>query len=194
MRCAVTGKVAIPSELEQCAASGNWALKKYLVTSSVSGARLLERYALRSAKSKFCAPLEGKRCMWSGRKYHPDDLRTCALTGVPVHFKFVTSDASVRLQPLTDLLYGMRRTADASDLWEAIAAKASAALGGGRCRLEAAQTSPDGRHLAVCSEVRSFLGRSVHQAGLLYSFGDDQIIGRIALGKRSPTGWTDAGH
>ncbi len=192
MRCAVTGKVAIPSELEQCAASGNWALKKYLVTSSVSGARLLERYALRSAKSKFCAPLEGKRCMWSGRKYHPDDLRTCALTGVPVHFKFVTSDASVRLQPLTDLLYGMRRTADAADLWEAIAAKASVALGGGRCRLEAAQTSPDGRHLAVCSEVRSFLGKSVHQAGLLYSFGDDQIIGRIALGKRSPTGWTDA--
>jgi hypothetical protein len=189
MRCAVSGKLGIPSELEQCAASGNWAQKKYLVTSSVSGARLLERFALRSAKGKFCAPLEGRRCMWSGRKYHPDDLRTCALTGVAVHFKFVTADAGVRLRPLSELLYGMRRTADASDLWESIAAKASAALGGGQCRLEAAQTSPDGRHLAVCSEVRSRRGRSVQQAGLIYSFSDDQIIGRIAIGTRSPTGW-----
>ena len=189
MRCAVSGKLGIPSELEQCAASGNWAQKKYLVTSSVSGARLLERFALRSAKGKFCAPLEGRRCMWSGRKYHPDDLRTCALTGVAVHFKFVTAEAGVRLRPLSELLYGMRRTADASDLWELIAAKTSAALGGGQCRLEAAQTSPDGRHLAVCSEVRSRRGRSVQQAGLIYSFSDDQIIGRIAIGTRSPTGW-----
>ena len=192
MRCAVSGKVGIPSELEQCAASGSWALKRYLITSSVSGARLLERYALRSAKGKFCTPLEGGRCMWSGRKYHPDDLRTCALTGVSVHFKFVTSGTGARLRPLTDLLYGMRRTADASDLWETIAAKASTALGGGRCRLEAAQTSPDGRHLAVCSEVRSLFGRSVQQAGLIYSFSDDQIIGRIAVGTRSPRGWTTA--
>jgi SNF2-related domain/Helicase conserved C-terminal domain len=192
MRCAVSGKVGIPSELEQCAASGNWALKKYFVTSSVSGARLLERYALRSAKGKFCTPVEAGRCMWSGRKYHPEDLRSCALTGVSVHFKFVTSDAGARLRPLADLLYGMRRTADAFDLWETIAAKASAALGGGRCRLEAAQTSPDGRHLAVCSEVRSLFGRSVQQAGLIYSFSDDQIIGRIAVGTRSPRGWTTA--
>jgi hypothetical protein len=193
-RCSVSGKTSIPSELEQCASSGQWAQKKYFVASSISGARVLERYALRSAKGKFCTPLEGKRCMWSGRNYHPDDLRTCALTGVLVHFQFVTSDAGLRLQPLRDLLYGFRRTADASDLWESIAAKASVALGGGRCRLEAAQTSPDGRHLAVCSEVRSFLGRSVRQAGLLYSFRDDQIIGRIALGKRSPDGWTNAGR
>lgn len=193
VRCAVSGTLAIPSELEQCAASENWALKKYFVTSSVSGARVLERFTLRSSKGKFCTPAEGRRCMWSGRKYHPDDLRTCALTGIPVHFKFITSDGTAKLRPLTDLLYGMRRTADASDLWDSIAAKASASLGGGRWRLEAAQTSPDGRHLAVCSEVRSLLGRSVQQAGLLYSFSDDQIVGRIALGKRSPTGWTTTG-
>jgi hypothetical protein len=193
VRCTVSGTQAIPTELERCAASGNWALKKYFVTSSVSGARFMERFALRSSKGKFCTPAEGRRCMWSGRKHHPDDLRTCALTGVEVHFKFITSDGSAKLRPLTDLLYGMRRTADASDLWDSIAAKASATLGGGRWRLEAAQTSPDGRHLAVCSEVRSLLGRSVQQAGLLYSFSEDQIVGRIALGKRSPTGWITAG-
>jgi len=188
-QCSISGKIVVPSELERCAASGKLALKKYLVTGSVSGGRLLERYALRSIKGKFCSPLEGKRCMWSSRNCHPDDLRTCTLTGVQVYFKYVTSDADPRLQPLLDLLYGVRRTGDASNLWETIAAKGSVALGGGRCRLEAAQTSPDGRHLAVCSEVRGFFGISVHKAGFLYSFDGDQIVGRIALGRRSPTGW-----
>lgn len=191
-RCSVTNKAVLPSELERCAASGKRVLKTLLVTSSISQARILERYALQSVAGNFCAPLEGRRCMWSGRKFHPDDLRTCALTGVPMHFEYATSDARASLQPLSDLLYGLRRTADGSDLWETIAAKASAALGRGRCRLEAAQTSPDGRHLAVCSEVRTFLGFKVHQAGLLYSVNDDEIVGHIALGKRTPGGWTEA--
>jgi hypothetical protein len=191
-RCSTTHKAVLPSELERCAASGKRVLKKLLVTSSISQARILERYAQQSAAGKFCAPVEARRCTWSGRKFHPDDLRTCALTGVPVHFEYATSDSSVCLQSLSDLLYGLRRTADGSDLWETIAAKASAALGRGRCRLEAAQTSPDGRHLAVCSEVRTFLGLKVHQAGILYSVNDDEIIGHFALGKRTPGGWIEA--
>jgi superfamily II DNA or RNA helicase len=193
-RCAVTGKMVLPSELEQCAATGKRALKKLLVTSSLSHTRILERYAVRSAVGRFCAPLEAKRCMWSGRKCHPDDLRTCTLTGVQVHFEFVTSDSAARLQPLSDLLYGVRRGADGSEVWDTIAAKASAALGGGRCRLEAAQTSPDGRHLAVCSEVRKFFGLQVNQAGLLYSLNDNEIVGHIAVGKRNGQGWTATGR
>ena len=191
-KCSVTGLAVLPSELEECAASGKRALKKYLVTSSISNARILKKYAMRSAAGKLCAPLEAKRCMWSGRIYHPDDLRTCALTGVQVHSEFVTSGPNPRLRPLSDLLLGGRRSSDASDLWDAIAAKASIALGGGRCRLEAAQASPDGRHVAVCSEVRTLLGLTTQQAGLLYSVNNDEIVGRIALGKRTPNGWTDA--
>lgn len=190
--CAMTGKAVVPSELEECAASGRRALKTHFVTSSVSHARILQRYALRSAAGNFCASSEAKRCMWSGRKYHPDDLRTCTLTGLQVHYQFVTPGSSARLQPLSDLLYGVRRSADASDRWEAIAAKASAALGGGRCRLEAAQASPDGRHLAICSEVRTRLGLTVQRAGLLYSVNDNEIVGQIALGTRTPNGWTSA--
>jgi len=191
-RCAVTGKAVVPSELEECAASGKRALKDNFVTSSVSHARILKRYAVQSAAGNFCAPMEAKRCMWSGRKHHPDDLRTCALTGVQIHSQFVTSGSVARLRPLSELLYGVRRSVDALDRWEAIAAKASAALGGGRCRLEAAQTSPDGRHLAICSEVRTHLGLTIQQAGLLYSMNDDEIIGQIALGKRTPSGWSNA--
>jgi hypothetical protein len=93
---------------------------------------------------------------------------------------------------LTDLLHGVRRTADASALWDSIAAKASVVLGGGRCRLEAAQTSPDGQYLAACSEVRSKMGRSVQHVGLIYSFSHNEIVGRLALGKRSAKGWTRA--
>lgn len=191
-RCSVTGKAVLPSELERCAVSGKRVLKKLLVTSSVSQIRILERYALRSAAGNFCSPAEAKLCMWSGRKCHPDDLRVCALTGVPFHFEFATSDTRVRLQPLSDLLGGLRRTEDAPNLWATIAAKASAALGGSRCRLEAAQSSPDGQHLAVCSEVRRFLGFKVHQAGMIYSVNDNQIIGHVALGKRTQNGWTES--
>ena len=128
-------------------------------------------------------------------KVSSSDLRTCALTGVPVHFEICnigqprSSSATIPI-----LLYGLRRSSDGSDLWDTIAAKASAALGGGRCRLEAAQTSPDGRHLAVCSEVRTFLGFKVHQAGLLYSVNDNEIVGHIAMGKRTSSGWTEARH
>jgi hypothetical protein len=40
----------------------------------VSGARLLQRVAVRSVAGKYCAPIEAKTCMWSGRRTHPDDL------------------------------------------------------------------------------------------------------------------------
>jgi hypothetical protein len=62
-------------------------------------------------------------------------------------------------------------------------------LRGSRCRVEAAYVSPDKRQLAVCSEVRTLLGLRVQQAGLLYSIGDNSIVGRIAMGKRTPKGW-----
>jgi hypothetical protein len=59
----------------------------------------------------------------------------------------------------------------------------------GRCRVETAHVSPDKRHVAICSEVRTLLGLRVRQAGLLYSIEDGSIVGRIALGKRTAKGW-----
>jgi hypothetical protein len=52
--------------------------------------------------------------------------------------------------------------------------------------------SPDKRHLAICSEVRTLLGLRVQQAGLLYSIEDKSIVGRIAMGKRTAKGWVGA--
>jgi superfamily II DNA or RNA helicase len=191
-RCAVTGKFVLPGELERCAVSEARVLKKLLVASSMSGARLQRSLAVRSIAGKYCAPAEAKTCMWSGRHTHPDDVRVCTLTGIPFHVEYAASDEKPYLQPLGDLLHGVRRTADAVDRWEDIAFKASTALRGSRCSVETARVSPDKRHVAICSEVRTFLGLRVHQAGLLYSVEDGAIVGRIAMGKRTPKGWIRA--
>lgn len=191
--CAITHTRVLPSELERCAATGKRALKSLLVTSSLSEARILEDVAVRSATGKVCAPVEAKPCLWSGRTCHPDDLRTCALTSLPIHFTFATTNYKPRLQPLVDLLDGIKRTADESAAWDSVAAKASSALGRARCRVEAAVLSPDRQHLAVCAEVRTLLGFRVHQAGFVYAIGDRSIVGRIAQGRRASKEWSEAG-
>jgi superfamily II DNA or RNA helicase len=192
--CGVTGKAVLPSELDRCAVTDKRVQKKLLVTSSVSGARLQHRLALRSRGGRYCAPGEAKICIWSGRPSHPDDLRVCTLTGIPFHVEFAATGEQPHLQPLGDLLHGVRRTTDAPDQWEDIASKTSSALRGSRCRVETAHVSPDKRHLAICSEVRTLLGFRVHQAGLLYSIEDGSIVGRIAMGKRTPNGWIGVGR
>jgi len=189
--CEVTQKRVLPSELSRCAVTGKRVLKRLLVTSSLSEARILEEVAVRSATGKFCAPIETKPCSWSGRQCHPDDLRVCELTGSSIRFQFAASNRNPCLQPLVDLLNGIKRTADEPQLWDAVTTKASAVLGKGRCRVEAAVLSPDKQHLAVCLEVRTLLGFRVHQAGLVYSIGDHSVVGRATQGRRTSKGWSE---
>jgi hypothetical protein len=189
--CAVTQKRVLPSELERCAATGKRALSRLLVTSSLSKARILEEAAIRSATGALCAPVEAKTCLWSGRAFHPNDLRACELTGLPIHFSFATANSNPRLQPLVDLLNGIKRTAEAPEQWDIVTTQVAAAVGRGRCRVEAAQLSPDRRHLAVCAEIRTRFGFRVHQAGLVFSIGDHSVVGRVAQGRRSSAGWSE---
>jgi len=189
--CAITHKRVLPSELSRCTVTGKRVLKNLLVTSSVSGAQMLEDVAVSSIAGKYCAPIEAKLCFWSSRKVHPDDLRVCGLTGLSIHFEYATTDVSARLQPLVELLNGIKRNADEPQLWDVLSAKVSTTLNGARCRVETAILSPAGKHLAVCAEVRRLLGFRVRQAGLVYSIDDNSIIGRVAQGKRTPEGWTE---
>ncbi len=122
--CEITQKRVLPSELERCAVTGKRALKSLLVTSSLSETRMLEKVAVRSATGKFCAPIEAKPCSWSGGKFHPDDLRVCELTGLPIRFQFVASNRNPRLQPLVDLLNGIKRNADEPQVWDTVTTKA----------------------------------------------------------------------
>lgn len=188
--CTISRKRVLPSELEKCAATGNIALKKYLVTSSLTGARILEEVAARSTIGKYCAPVETKLCLWSGRKVHPDDLRVCELTGLPIQLEYVTG-APPRLQLLVDLLNGIRRNTEEPQLWDLVTAKVAAAIGKGRCGVESAILSPDRKHLAVCAEIRTLLGFRVRQAGLVYTVGEQSISGRVVQGQRTSAGWSE---
>ena len=189
--CAITQKRVLSSQLERCVATGKRALRKFLVTSSLSEARILEEVAVRSATGKFCAPVETKPCLWSGRKCHPDDLRICGLTRLPIHFEFATANSNPRIQALVDLLNDVKRTTDEPQLWDAVAEKVAATLGKGRCQVVAAILSPDMLHLAICDEVRTLLGFRVRHAGMVYSINDHSIVGRVAQGERTSEGWTE---
>ena len=65
------------------------------------------------------------------------------------------------------------------------------AIGGGRCKVEAAVLSPDKQHLAICSEVRTLLGFRVRHVGLMYSIGELSLVGRLAQGRRAGSGWSE---
>lgn len=188
-KCEVSEKKVLPSELEKSAATGKKALKKFFVSSSLSGARLIEQEAVRSIAGKFCAPIEAKSCLWSGRKCHPDDLRVCELTGVSIHFEYTTTGGQARLEPLVNLLNGIRKKSDKTEIWSTIVTNTATIIGDGRRKIEAAELSPNGQHLAVSLEVRTWAGLKVRQAGLLYSIQDNVGVGRVVMGKREDKGW-----
>jgi len=115
LRCEVSGKRVLPRELESSAATRKRALKEFFVSSSISGARFLQGEGIVSAVGKYCLEKEAKVCTWSSRKCHPDDLRTCELTRLAAHFEYMTNNGGMRLEPLLNLLNGLRRESDKSN-------------------------------------------------------------------------------
>jgi hypothetical protein len=191
-RCQVSGKKVLPIGLGRCTLTGKRALKRFLVSSSLSDARILEEVAVRSAGGLFCARAEAKTCVWSGRKYHPDDIRKCELTGLPIHFEFATPSSPYRLLPLVEMLDGVKRNSDEAERWHDVADRVAAAVRGGKYNVEAAIISPNNQHLATCSETRTMLGMRVYQVGALYDLASNSIVGRVCTGKRSREHWTEA--
>jgi hypothetical protein len=84
---------------------------------------------------------------------------------------------------------GHERFAERNQLWDKVAQRVTAALKGGKCRVEAAKLSPAGRYLAACVESKTMLGLREHHVGAIYDLADDAIIGRLAQGKRAATAW-----
>ncbi len=189
--CDISGKKVLPSELERCGVTGKRALRQFLVSSSVSEVRLLEDSAVRSSKGIFCAPAEAQLCFWSGQKYHPDDMRTCALTGLPIYFEFATSNGSPRLRPLVEMLDGIRRTADDIARWDSAAHSVGALKNANRCKVEAAALSPAKKHLAMCCEFKTLLGLRINQLGAIYDLAENAVAGRVVVGRRGDSGWVE---
>lgn len=190
--CEETGSRVLPEELARSAVSGKRVLKSLLVASRLSGAAMLESEAVRSSSGKFCLPTEARECMWGGQLSHPDDLRTCDLTGLPIHFQFVAPGTS-RLEPLVQLLEGVRHDQAIPDSWERASIKASAIVGSGKWRIIGAILSPNHGRAAIVAEVRTLLGLKTRNAGFVFEPASGSILGRIALGKRGHRGWTADG-
>jgi hypothetical protein len=190
--CAVTKKRVLSSELSRCAVTGKRVLRNLLVKSSLSDVFMLEESSIHSAAGQFCLPIEAEPCYWSERKCHPSDLRTCNLTGLSIHFEYITAGSNPCLHPLLELLSSIKRTTDRAYLWSALSDKVAIALGKGKCRVESAVLSPNGKALAICCEVKTLLGFKVNQVGLVYSIDDHSITGRIAKGYRTSKGWLES--
>jgi superfamily II DNA or RNA helicase len=186
--CPETKARALTSEFEQCSVTGKRVLKRLLVNSSISLAPLLRRAAVRSLDGAFCLPAEAATCFWSGRATHPDDIRTCTLTGLQIHAEFATA-GDHRLKPLVALMDGVTRTADEEKAWQEVTRRVSTALKGKPCRIEAATLSPTRRHLATCAEVKTMFGLRVRQAAAIVELADGSVIGRVAEGRRGERAW-----
>lgn len=202
-RCAVTGQGVFPGLLQECAVthsrvlpqllevssvSGRRALLEYFVTSSVSNARCLSEESITSLGGKPCTRLEAITCAWSGHMSHPDDIRRCDLTDLPVLVSHCTREQPWRLAVLAEMLGATRRAADRRQEWTAIAQLAASGRSG-QCAVESAQQSPDGNQVAVCVEQKTLLGLRKRYLGFLYSVAERAIVGRVAAGRRSNGFW-----
>jgi len=186
--CEVTGKHVLPRELGMCGVTSKRVLRSLLVASSLSGNLCLQDKAIRSSNGAYCLPSETVKCSWSDRVIHPSDIRTCSLTGVRVHFDYI-SKADNCLSALVPLLDGTGKKSDSDRLWGDIANSASKFLGNARCSVESAELSPEGTHVALCLDVRTWLGLKSRQAAGVYSISERTMVGRVAIGKREGGRW-----
>ena len=189
LTCQETGARVLPSELGTSSVSNKRARRILLIQSSVSGAYLLEREAIRSSSGAFCRPDEALLCDWGGKAWHPDDIKTCSLTGLAIHVSFLSPGPVPRLEPLRRLLDGIAHDRDHPELWGTSAASASALLGNGKVQIVAAQRAAGLPQLAAVAEVRSFLGMKVRYAGLVADTRTGRVKGRICIGRRNKSAW-----
>ncbi|MBI4085770.1 MAG: DEAD/DEAH box helicase family protein [Candidatus Liptonbacteria bacterium] len=188
----ISGKKYRVDEQLKSVVSGKTGHKQEFVFSNLSGAPLLEMEAVRSIVGNFCSPLEARSCSWSGRKCHPEDLKNCELTGVPIYSEYISTQPPFHLEVLFNLLNGTRKKLDRTELWPAIGNYVSTLLRGGNCKVETAELSPNGASLAVALEVRTWIGLKVRHVGLIYSLQDNVNVGRAVTGKRRDKGWVQS--
>jgi superfamily II DNA or RNA helicase len=187
IKCEATGKRVLPSECGRCSVTNKVALKQYLVSSSISGAPVLADAAVYSASGRPCLLLEAQACAWSGQKHHPDDLRVCELTGLNIFLEFLTKGRP-RLLPLIQLLDDTTIEAK-REPYPILEAALSRKLDGAKCQIVSGAISPTGTALAICAEHRTMLGLRTKYLGFVFSPRDREIMGDVAQGKRTKSGW-----
>ncbi|WP_211250692.1 DEAD/DEAH box helicase [Arenimonas donghaensis] len=185
--CGVSARRVLPRLLHTCSVTGTRAIGEHLVQSSIGGGMLLTSAATRSKAGKFCTPDETQLCQWTSRTFHPDDLRTCQLLGIPVHFEH-TAGSPPQLKPLRDLLDGVTRGNALESEWTDIARLLSVESGR-RSAVKNAVASSDGSRVAIYADAKSLLGLRSHVVGALYCPASRNLIGKIVSGKRERGEW-----
>jgi superfamily II DNA or RNA helicase len=188
--CEVSGKRARPSECSRCSVTNKQVLKRLLVVSSISGLLALPDAAVRSSSGQYCLLAETILCAWTGRRSHPDDIGTCTLTSLHVHKDFLTKQNSC-LEPLFKLLNDVNCAA-ADREFPVLTAALSKALDGQKCRMVSGAISPTKTAMAVCAEVKSYLGLKTNYVGCVFFPASRDIIGEVAVGKRTKQGWLES--
>jgi len=185
-KCEVSGKKVLPNELEKSAVSGKKALKEYFVTSNISNSLLLRQEAIRSSKGNFCTFEESKKCTWSGKQNHPEDLQNCSITNLLFNFEYIVNG---RFKILYLLLAGTQVKLEKVDLWDSIIKILAHILENKNLRIISAELSLDQKNLAVTFEIKSWVGLKVRYGGIVYSLESQNIISSIKIGKRKDNNW-----
>lgn len=185
--CEATGKRVLPSQCAQCSVTNKVALKRALVVSSISQNLMLENVTIRSLSNRLCSSAEAKVCMWSGQRYHPEDMGVCTLTALPIYSQFLTRDHS-RLFPLMELLNDVHHEPDGKD-YPILEGALSRALNGSGCKIVSEASSPTSNALAICAEIKVLLSLKTKYVGFVFSPHNREIVGRAAQGKRARSGW-----
>jgi hypothetical protein len=213
-RCAMTGVDALQHLLVESEISGRQALPEHTLHCSLSGKRILVDEAEMSAVTgKLVAHSLLKTSAVSGKRAEPEHFGRCDFSGAEVlNVELGVSAVSGKRYRLDQQLrsavssnaghkeeflfcYETRQpiTPKEAETCEVTGKFVRPGVLEKCAAIEAAHVSPDKQHVAICSEVRTLLGLRVQQAGLLYSMRDGSIVGRIAIGKRTPKGWISAG-
>jgi superfamily II DNA or RNA helicase len=187
VRCEATGRRVLPSLCGRCSVTNKIALKKHIVASSISGSPVLADVAIRAISGTFCLPSEAQTCAWTGQIHHPDDLAECSLTGLKVCSQFLTKEHSY-LRALSELLNNATHDA-VHPHYPVLEAALSRKMDGAQCRILSGAASPTGNALALCAELKAFLGLKTSYLGCVFSPNDREIVGRVAHGRRSKGAW-----
>jgi superfamily II DNA or RNA helicase len=187
-QCAATYQWVLPEELETCAVTGKRALRTRMLQSDVSHKFVLKDRAVRSAfGNRVGLPEEAVECAWLGKPILRDEAQECRLTRLLVA-KTLLNDRG-ELKVLRDLLDGRALEAqNADDLVPRLKLLGNNNLKG----LKHLQSlmSPDGSSMAVCGEIRTFLGFKTRYVGLLLKHREHlAILGRYAIGYRKDGNW-----
>lgn len=195
--CSVTNKRVLPSELGTCEVTGRRALHEQLCRCSVTNKNVLledtvpnalaggERinresagFSEHSGRATNAALLT--RCGWDGRARLPDEVKLCALSGVPVGVEFLDDEGN--LEPLADLLRRCELRDGPGDSMsvEAIPHMEVPGVGDVR-RMKAFRfvASPTGHSRAVGGWRHRLLGIRTQRVAFLLT--DGRIVGRVAV-------------